>query len=78
MAKFVQRYFYTKTEPIIEHYTALLKQFLSIIFDKTTVNNLSKNITPCIFPFPPNIPHPEMLLIVLFLLLITRKKIKAY
>ena len=54
-------YFYTKTEAIIEHYSALLKQFLSTIFDKTTVNNLCQNFTPCIFPFLSNIPPPLIL-----------------
>ena len=78
MGRFVQRYLYTKTEGIIEHYSALLKQFLSAIFDKTTVNNLCQNITSRIFPFPPYIPPPEMLLIVLLVLLITRKEIKTY
>ena len=61
-----------------ERYSALLKQFLSTIFDKTTVNNQCQNITPYIFLFPSNILPPAMLLIVLLALLITRKEIKAY
>ena len=65
-------------EEVGERYSALLKQFLFTIFDKTTVNNLCQSITPCIFPFPSNIRPLAMLLIVLLVLLITRKEIKTY